>query len=437
MTDLKISEFADGGTIQDTDSVATVRSGVNTKVVVGSMAAEDADEYGALADQNTWADTQTFGRIDASTIQAATSAGIAFKTNGASNVLVLGAGGGVNATAYGGWNFDAATASTIASFGASKTLVSLPLATYPSLTELSYVKGVTSGIQAQLNALGGSGLSSIPGGRLTLTTGVPVTTTDVTGASTLYYTPYIHNRIDLYTGSAWAAYSFTQRSLALSGLTSGRPYDVFLYDNAGTLTLELTAWTNDSTRATALVYQDGILVKDGALTRRYLGTLYTTGTTTTEDSKANRYLWNYYNRVTRSMASALEATASWSYSTTSYRQANANAANQLNFVVGVSEDAVIAEPPPIGAFNSTTTYRSISTGIGLDSTSVNSATRSNEARCNSAVLAPAISEFNALVAAGKHYLAWLEKGGGTDTQTWYASIGSGYAVTAMTGSMRG
>ncbi len=44
------------------------------------------------------------------------------------------------------------TASTIASFDGSKNLKSLALATYPSLTELSYVKGVTSAIQTQLDA---------------------------------------------------------------------------------------------------------------------------------------------------------------------------------------------------------------------------------------------------------------------------------------------
>lgn len=42
------------------------------------------------------------------------------------------------------------TASTIASFDASKNIKSLPLATYPSLTELSYVKGVTQSIQPLL-----------------------------------------------------------------------------------------------------------------------------------------------------------------------------------------------------------------------------------------------------------------------------------------------
>ena len=44
------------------------------------------------------------------------------------------------------------TASTIASFDANKNVVSLPIATYPSLTELALVKGVSgSSIQTQLN----------------------------------------------------------------------------------------------------------------------------------------------------------------------------------------------------------------------------------------------------------------------------------------------
>lgn len=44
-----------------------------------------------------------------------------------------------------------ATASRIAQIGASKEVTSLDTATYPSLTELSYVKGVTSAIQTQLD----------------------------------------------------------------------------------------------------------------------------------------------------------------------------------------------------------------------------------------------------------------------------------------------
>ena len=44
------------------------------------------------------------------------------------------------------------TANQIAYFNAPTTIASLTTATYPSLTELSYVKGVTSAIQTQLNA---------------------------------------------------------------------------------------------------------------------------------------------------------------------------------------------------------------------------------------------------------------------------------------------
>lgn len=49
-------------------------------------------------------------------------------------------------------NLASLTASEIVITDASKNLVSASVATYPSLTELTYVKGVTSAIQTQLNA---------------------------------------------------------------------------------------------------------------------------------------------------------------------------------------------------------------------------------------------------------------------------------------------
>ena len=42
-----------------------------------------------------------------------------------------------------------------------------------------------------------------PNGRLTLTSGTPVTTNDVTAATTIYYTPYKGNAIQLYNGTNW------------------------------------------------------------------------------------------------------------------------------------------------------------------------------------------------------------------------------------------
>lgn len=51
-------------------------------------------------------------------------------------------------------NATSLTASELTASDGSKNIVSLAVATYPSLTELSYVKGVTSAIQTQLNAKG-------------------------------------------------------------------------------------------------------------------------------------------------------------------------------------------------------------------------------------------------------------------------------------------
>lgn len=47
---------------------------------------------------------------------------------------------------------DTLTASQIVATDVNKKLQTLTVATYPSLTELSYVKGVTSGLQGQINA---------------------------------------------------------------------------------------------------------------------------------------------------------------------------------------------------------------------------------------------------------------------------------------------
>lgn len=49
-------------------------------------------------------------------------------------------------------NLNAQTASRVAILDASKNIISADTATYPSLTELAYVKGVTSAIQTQLDA---------------------------------------------------------------------------------------------------------------------------------------------------------------------------------------------------------------------------------------------------------------------------------------------
>jgi hypothetical protein len=183
-------------------------------------------------------------------------------------------------------------------------------------------------------------LALVANGRLTLESGVAISTTDQTAKTSIYFTPYQGNRIGLYDGSMWQAYSFSELTLALGTLTAGKNYDVFLYSNAGTLTLELgAAWTSDTARADALVLQDGVYVKSGATTRRYIGTLRTVTTTTTEDSLTKRYVWNNQNRTQRDTYVA--DIGSHVYNGT-YRIFNNNAGNAFSYVAGFAENSVLA-----------------------------------------------------------------------------------------------
>lgn len=265
-------------------------------------------------------------------------------------------------------------------------------------------------------------------GRLTLTAGQPVGTADISAATSVYYTPHVGNRIALYDGSAWQSISFPETSIAVPA-TTHTIYDVFAYLSSGSLALELTSWTNDTTRAGALVRQHGVLVRSGNATRRYLGSFRTTATSgRTEDSAARRYLYNYYHRVRRPLQRA-ETAASWTYSTAAYRQANNNSANQLDFLQGVEEDSVQAMLIA-NASNSSATVRNLFFGMALDSTT--------STDCEAGFVTGPAGSFcgNGIsreyqVSAGRHIISWMEYGAGADTQTWYGGTKRGISGSVM------
>lgn len=269
-------------------------------------------------------------------------------------------------------------------------------------------------------------IASVTEGRLTLSTGVPITTTDQTAKATVYFTPFRGNTIALYVNGGWALRTFTEKSLSIAGFTTGKNYDVFGYDASGVLAIESLVWTSDTVRATALALQDGVLVKSGDATRKYLGTFYTTATGQTEDSAAKRYVWNYYNRAPRSMR--VQDNNNWTYGATALRQARATATNQLEFVVGVAEDAISARLS-VTAKLSTSAVEMIAT-IGLDSTT----TASSDVvatKTSSGTYAALHAMFDSFVAAGRHRLVWLEGSDNSATST-FLGVGSG-----MSGILQG
>ncbi len=271
--------------------------------------------------------------------------------------------------------------------------------------------------------------------RLTGQSGVPVTTSDVTGITTIYFTPYKGNRIALYDGSKWVMRTSTELSIDVPD--AGLPYDVFVYDNAGVPALELSdVWLTNNIRTNALTFQDGVYVKSGAATRRYVGTFKpnTTGAGQTEDSMANRHIWNYYNRVARPMRK-YTANASWTYTTDTWRQADNNTANQVSFIVGIAEDYTEAAAVLSASSSTTGTSTAFYAGVGLDSSASIASGSMSGVGSSAVVSAPVffVASVRTIPDIGYHEFRMLERSAATGTTTWYGSYGGGSFVGGIHG----
>ena len=230
----------------------------------------------------------------------------------------------------------------------------------------------------------------IVNGRLTLTSGEPRPATAVTGASTVYFSPYLGNYISLYNGN-WNVYEFEEASLDISSLTASTLYNVYGYWDGQELQLEA------STTATAT--QDGRLVKSGDPTRLYLGTIYTSGAGTTEHSAAKKFVWNYFNQLPLRLYKV--DNTGHTYGTAAYRYWNNDNSNKVEFVIGLTGWCVDF------AINMDTTAGASATafvGAGLDTASspqpivgISNGVRSRTAQTAKEML-----------SAGYHYISSVE-----------------------------
>lgn len=246
-----------------------------------------------------------------------------------------------------------------------------------------------------------------PGGRLTLTTGVPVTSSDVTGATTLYFTPHAHDVIVLWDGTRWVPIQFVETSLALGTLTSGKNYDVFGFLSSGVLAMEFLVWTNDSTRATAVTMQDGRWSKSGDKTRLLLGTIRTTSTTATEDSAAKRFVANVYNPVSRQLFTCPgysdgNTATTYNITATSFGEVNGGTGSKAEFLVALDGQTVTAGATLNGTAPAASTMHM---GVSVDSTS----TAYSASSLNAAASGTATVGVGSTFSAGYHYFDILAK----------------------------
>lgn len=269
-------------------------------------------------------------------------------------------------------------------------------------------------------------------GRLTLESGVPVSTTDQTAKTTIYFTPYNGDKISLYDGSSWATYTFTERLLLLSGLTANRNYDVFIYVSSGTLNLESLVWNSSSdsnTRTTGLVLASGgVYTKSGDATRRYLGTFRTTGTTgQTEDSASKRFVWNCSNRVNRMLLKQYVSSTWTNNVSNTYRYLGNNSANSVSFVNGIQEDNVFLTAASVSSASGIQRQLAIGFNSEWSGTSVGNSTSQYSA---TAVQAETNNESynafaNRIAGLGYHVAYAIELQNSTTVVTYFGGIESG------------
>ena len=102
-----------------------------------------------------------------------------------------------------------------------------------------------------------------PQGRLTLVTATSVMTSDQSGKTTIYYTPYNGDLVPIYNGTTLLATPFTELSNVTTESSTGNAgpaavannsnYDLFVWNNGSTVTLTRgPPWTSDTSRGSGV-----------------------------------------------------------------------------------------------------------------------------------------------------------------------------------------
>lgn len=269
-----------------------------------------------------------------------------------------------------------------------------------------------------------------PGGRLSLSGSDPLADS---ASGSIYYIPYIHDRIWLWDGSAWIEYTITTPGSPITLASGGafptaKPADVFAYQSAGAVTLEYLAWTDATTRATSLSWEDGRLCKSGDKTRLYLGSFVGSSTTTVADTATSRTIQNWYNRVPKPLK-YVDTTSSWTWNTAAWRQARAQSAAKAQVVCGWASDIVDLTLHVVGTCSTAGSPQWAA--IGLDTTSAPDPTIQIDTPVSSCKTNGSV-RYCAAPGLGLHALYWLEWGNSTGTHTWY-----GYAAQTYESGLKG
>lgn len=279
-----------------------------------------------------------------------------------------------------------------------------------------------------------------PTGRLTLASATPVMVSDQAAKTTIYYALYNGNTVPIYDGSTWTNTTYTELSAATSDTTkspaaigASKVNDWFVWNDSGTMRISHGPdWTNDTTRSagTALTLVNGIYLNNASITNgpaasrgTYVGTTrsnassqldWILGGDANDGSPASLFVWNMYNRV--SVGHMIRDTrASHTWTTASFQGINNATGMRVTLVNGLDENPVTVSFLMVAT--STSNAIPLASGIGVDSTTVNSGstgyTYFNSTATN--IIGGSCS-YAGNVGLGVHYVAALEYGGTNATQ---------------------
>ena len=253
-----------------------------------------------------------------------------------------------------------------------------------------------------VNASSAAAVVPPPQGYLTLTTLTPIIPSDVTAATSVFYTPYVGNLVPIYNGSSFNPTVFTELQLTLNAAhAASNIYDVFVFNNSGVPTVvtgpSWSAGTSGSITAgscargtgaggTALTRLNGVLTNTVQITGRngattytinanlatYVGSLFMDGTNGQischrswgKDRKWG--VWNAFNRANIFIqeGDTLGASSVTTYST--FGAYNADATNRITLFTGLAEEQAYCTVNMEGIQGAVN--RSFYAAIGLNST---------------------------------------------------------------------
>lgn len=251
--------------------------------------------------------------------------------------------------------------------------------------------------------------TSIFGHRLSVSGSSSVPTDAVPSSSVLYLTPHTSEHVGLYNGDHWQVKQTSMVTKSLSVLSaSNLNYDVFVYWNSSAKVVDLSfaPWSGNTTRENNLVRKDGVYVKHDDPTKRYAGTVRTVAAGVIADTLSQRFVWNFYNRVSRRFY-ATPASTFWNYSSATWRYASSGTTCVGTNIVGVVCGDVADANASVHDICLCTNDSHMEVGIGMDSTT-NIAAGAGIVIAN--IYGSIMCRWDGQVPTGYHYLAWIEHG---------------------------